>query len=218
MLTPFQKRALAVLERTPVFGDLAQVLGPWIYACTVRKGQMLFQEGDPAEKLFALVDGHARIYCSEHSRTSVSLDHVAPGEVVGETGILDAGPRRYGVECLENSEFAAIERRHVVRAVESDPTAGRALSTVALERMERLIERARGEALLSIEERIEQALDDLSRRLGESVGRGVQIRVCQQHLADLLGLSRSSISRVLTSPRMQHRVQLGRGRIVLLTR
>ncbi len=43
-----------------------------------------------------------------------------------------------------------------------------------------------------------------------------RIRLRQQDVADVLRLSRESVSRVLTSPQMRRRLDLGRGSIVLI--
>ena len=70
---------------------------------------------------------------------------------------------------------------------------------------------------MSIEARVEKALADFARRFGERLeGKGTSVPVRQQDLADVLGVSRESVSRVLTSPSMRGRIELRRGRIVLL--
>lgn len=79
--------------------------------------------------------------------------------------------------------------------------------------MSRRLEEA---VLLSVEERVEDALVELARRLGERVERGTRIALRQQDLADSLGLSRESVSAVLNSPAMRGRLEIGRGNIVLL--
>jgi CRP-like cAMP-binding protein len=146
----------------------------------------------------------------------VSLGLVAPGELAGELGMADGAPRFATAIALAHGELATFRRRDLEPLMDRHPQLRDALAGAAAAAARRLSRRLEEAALLPIEARVENALVDLARRLGERVERGVRIGLRQQDLADLLGLSRESISKVLTSPGMRGRLELGRGSIVLV--
>jgi CRP/FNR family cyclic AMP-dependent transcriptional regulator len=162
--------------------------------------------------------GRLKLFSPGAGGREVALELVAPGEVVGALGMADGAPRYASAAALENSELAAIEHRHLELLMDRHPELRTALSLAAADVARRLARRLEDAAFLGIEDRIEKALLDLAQRVGERIAGGTRIRLRQQDLADLLGLSRESVNKVLTSPAMRHRLELGRGSIVLVGR
>jgi len=215
MLTPFQTRARRALTESPFFGALPDDCVRWVRRSSVRKGESLFAKGDPSDSLYALVGGQLKLCSAGSDGRQISFGLVAPGELVGQIGISNGAPRHAGAVALAHSELATIDRRDLEPLMERHPSLRSALSEAAADAAQRLSERIEDAAFLSIEARVEKALVDCARRFGEHIDGGTCICVRQQDLADVLGLSRESVSKVLTSPAMHGRLELGRGRIIL---
>ena len=216
MLTPFQNRAKRALGESPFFRELSDACLRWVQRTSVRRGEVLFEKGDPSDALFGLVGGRAKLVANGSDDRQISFGLVGPGELVGEVGISSGAPRHASVVALAHSEFATIKRRELDPLLERHPELRAALSAAAGEAALRLSERIEDAAFLSIEERVEKALVDFAARFGERIEGGTCVALRQQDLAEVLGLSRESVSRVLTAPAMQGRIEIGRGRIVLL--
>ena len=216
MLTPFQARAMKSLDASPVFRDLPPECLRWVSRASVRKGETLFEKDDPSERLYGLVGGLLKLCSHGADGREFSFGVVAPGELVGEIGIADGVPQHASAVALAHSELASIRRRDLEPFMDRHPALRDALARASASAARRLGQRLEEAALLSIEERVERALVDLGRRLGEQVDRGVRIGLRQRDLADVLGLSRESVSKVLTSPAMRGKLELGRGHIVLV--
>jgi CRP-like cAMP-binding protein len=216
MRTPFQDRAIRTLGSSPFFRELPPDCVRWIYRSSVRKGETLFEKGAPSGHLYGLVGGLLKLCSHGSDGREVSFGLVAPGELAGELGMADGAPRDATAIALAHSELATFRRRDLEPLMDRHPQLRDALAGAAAAAARRLSRRLEEAALLPIEARVENALVDLARRLGERVERGVRIGLRQQDLADLLGLSRESISKVLTSPGMRGRLELGRGSIVLV--
>jgi CRP-like cAMP-binding protein len=216
MLTPFQTRAMRVLDASPFFGELPPECLRWIHRSSVRKGETLCEKGAPSDRLYGLVGGLLKLCSRGPDGREFSFGLVAPGELVGELGMSDGAPRGATVVALAHSELATLERRDLEPLMVRHPQLRDALARAAAAAARRFSRRLEEAALLSIEARVENALTDLARRLGERVERGTRIGLRQQDLADLLGLSRESVSKVLTAPAMRGRLELGRGSIVIL--
>ena len=218
MLTPFQDRAVRALAGTPFFGELEPEFLRHIRRTAVRRGETLFEKGDPSDHLFGLMSGQMKLFSASSGKREVALGLVAPGELLGELGVALGGPRYASVVALAHSELATISRSSLDVLLDRRPELRPGLNKAAARTASRLAERAEDVAFLSIETRLEKALEDLACRFGESVERGTLIRLRQRDLADVLGVSRESVNRLLTSSSMRGRLELGRGSIVLLAR
>jgi CRP-like cAMP-binding protein len=216
MLTPFQARAMRSLDASPFFGELPPECVRWVHRTSVRKGETLFEKGAPSDHLYGLVGGLLKLSSRGADGRELSFGLVAPGELVGEVGMSDGVPSHASATALAHSELATLRRRDLEPLMERHPQLRDALARASAAAARRLVRRLEEAALLSIEARVENALVDLARRLGERVERGTRIGLRQQDLADLLGLSRESVSKVLTSRTMRGRLELGRGSIVLV--
>ncbi len=216
MLTPFQFRAARALADTPFFGALGPESMGCLHRTAVRRGELLFEKGDPSDHLYGVISGRLKMFSAPEPGREISLELVAPGELVGELGLEDGGPRFASVKALAHSELATIPRRKLASLLEHRPELRAALGRSAVGTAARLAQRAEDVAFLSIETRLEKALLDLASRFGEAVEQGTRIRLRQQDLAEVLGVSRESVSRALAAPGLRGRLALGRGSITLL--
>jgi CRP-like cAMP-binding protein len=188
----------------------------WVHRSSVRKGELLFQKGDASESLYAVVGGQVKLFSVGGDGRQLSFGFVAPGELLGEIGIANGAPHHASALALANTELAALDRRDLEPLMDRQPALRCALSEAAANAAGRLSERIEDAAFLSIEARVEKVLGDCAQRFGERIDGGTRILLRQQDLADVLGISRESISKVLTSPSMRGKIELGRGRIILL--
>lgn len=188
----------------------------WIHRCSVRRGETLFEKGEASDRLYALVGGQLKLFSVGSDGRQISLGLVAPGELVGQVGVSDHAPRHASAMALAHSELAEVEGTDLELLLERLPALRLALSEASAEAARRLSERIEDAAFLSIEARVEKALVDCARRFGERIEGGMLIHLRQQDLADVLGLSRESVSRVLLSRAERGELQLGRRRIVLV--
>lgn len=216
MLTPFQTRALRALAASPFFRDFDEACMRWVHRGSVRRDELLYAKGEPSDAIYGLVSGQLKQFSEGADGRHISFGLTGPGELVGAIGLADGAPRHASVAALAHSELAVLHRRDLEPLLDRHPGLRDALAAASAEAARQLSERIEDAAFLSIEDRVEKALLDFARRFGERTEAGLQIRLRQQDLAEVLGLSRESVSKVLTSPRMRRRVRLGRGRIVLL--
>lgn len=216
MLTPFQLRVRRALSESPIFGALADASMRWVHRTSVRKGEVLFEKGEPSDAFYGVVSGQVKLFAESENGRSISFGLAGPGELVGEIGVSGHVPRHASVVALSHCELARVRRRDFEAIVACHPEIQEQLNQAALESALRISQRVEDAAFLTIEARVEKALADFAGRFGEKVDGGIRVAMRQQDLADVLGLSRESVNRVLTSGPISGRVELARGRIVLL--
>ncbi len=216
MLTPFQARAARALVETPFFGEIDRESLGCLHRTAVPKGELLFEKGDPSTHLYAVISGQLKAFSNPDPRREVALELVAPGELLGVLGLEDESPRYASVKALAPTELATISRAQLRALLARRPGLRASLDRAATAAAARLAQRAEDMAFLSVETRIEKALVDFASRFGEAVEQGTRIRLRQQDLADLLGVSRECVSRALAAPVFRGRLAMGRGSITLL--
>jgi predicted acylesterase/phospholipase RssA/CRP-like cAMP-binding protein len=77
-----------------------------LQACVCRGGEWLFRQDDPGDALYLLVRGRLQVWITateqgEPQQTMVA--EIAPGETVGEIGLLTGGKRSAGIRALRDS-------------------------------------------------------------------------------------------------------------------
>lgn len=92
---------------------------------------LLFREGDAEHNDFmALVlEGHLRV----EGRTAapsgeLTISVIGPGQIIGEMGVIDEGPRSASCVALTDVKLAVLSRAELMRLIEQHPAAGACLA------------------------------------------------------------------------------------------
>lgn len=117
------------LAAVPMFAGLpAEVierLASRIKASSLRAGEWLFHEGDPAAGVYVVTSGRLEVVL-ERSETEV-LRVLGPGDVVGELALLTDSPRAASIRARRDSELIELSRGDFDRLVAEDPRFSREL-------------------------------------------------------------------------------------------
>lgn len=217
MLTPFQIRAREALIENAFFRTFSDDCLRWVQRTAVRKGELLFEKGKPSTALFGVVSGQVKLFSMGADERQISFGRVGPGEMIGDIGISKGSPRHTSAVALTHSEFATLSRHDLKPLLNCNPSLREALSEASAEMTRRLSERIEDTAFLTIEARVEKTVFDIARRFGERTeDSGTRVQLRRQDLADEVGLSCESVSKVLCSSSMRDPVEVGLGPIILL--
>jgi CRP-like cAMP-binding protein len=97
-----------------------------------KQGDVIFEAGDPADCMYAVVDGTVDI----RIHGSV-VETVAPGSVFGEMGLIDAQPRSAEAVAASDCNLAVISEKRFLRLVEMMPQFALQMMRVITERLRR---------------------------------------------------------------------------------
>ena len=101
--------------------DELDVLARTMRRRELRAGQVLWRQGDESHELAFVLAGHIAISLQLPGGAAVEVSSVGPGEVMGETGVIDGGPRPVTATAAEpttvlllgRADFSAlVSRRH----------------------------------------------------------------------------------------------------------
>ncbi|MEW6055363.1 MAG: cyclic nucleotide-binding domain-containing protein [Bdellovibrionota bacterium] len=79
----------------------------------LKKGELLFNEGDPSKSMYFIQSGTIRLF-KKKGNASVELGLIHKGEVIGEMGFLDGGPRSASAEAIHETTLNEITNANLV--------------------------------------------------------------------------------------------------------
>jgi CRP/FNR family transcriptional regulator, cyclic AMP receptor protein len=180
-------------------------------------GQIVFRKGEPSHSLLVVLEGRIAISSLSAEGAEVILNIVDPGEVVGEIGALDGGPRSADATALGDTLALVLLRRELLLVLQTDASAARALLLLLCGRLRRTTAFVEDTVFRALPARLLHQLQALARRYGRSAGASLRIEhgLSQQTVADSIGASRVSVNRQLNAWRAQGLLDFGRGFIVI---
>ena len=110
--------------------DLADAMN-WL---ALPGGMCLFGQGDESDSLYVLLHGRLAAIRTGEDGVKRALGCVAPGECVGEIGLITQSPRSASVAALRDSELLRLPRAAFEKLVAMHPAAMLSMARVALRR------------------------------------------------------------------------------------
>lgn len=176
-----------------------QALGDALRARRFRPQEILFHEGDPGHLLYFIQAGQVRLVQVAPDGAETILHVCGPGESLGELALLDGGPRSATAVALEHVEVLTLSREAFAELMSRHPSVGLALLQKLVGMVRRLNEQVQSLLSLDATGRVARMLLKLAEQHGQQTPRGLQIgmRLSQEQLAQMVGTTRSTVSRLL---------------------
>ncbi len=114
------------LRNVPLFADLDDEEGELelyrvaglVQQAEYRPGEWLFKQGDPARRLYILIEGKVRLYRLDRQGNTVELRVMEPGDWVGETGLLVGDFHDATAEALTQVRLLYLDQEPFLRLLE----------------------------------------------------------------------------------------------------
>ncbi len=159
---------------------------------TIGKGQILFTEGGISDSVVLLVTGHMKVLVHSKDGGEFIVNTVAPGETIGEVGVLSGGPRSATVQATEASVVLSLPGSVIVDLIRQRPE----LAIALLQRLSEMVRRITGVAtdlvFLDLRQRVARFI--LLRASDPGSGRSV---LTQSEVAASIGASRQRVNACL---------------------
>ncbi len=167
----------------------------------LRSGSQVFAQGDPADAVYAIVDGEGVVRIGSIDRTSKNLmvEVLGAGHIFGEIGVLDAGGRTADAMVEGRVRLLKIAAPAFMAVLNDVPALGLNLARHLAHRTRRTYALLQDATFESLEVRLARQvlyLADLHGRRSPD-GRQLTGRFRQGDLADLLGTTSRSIITIL---------------------
>lgn len=176
---------------------------------SLKKGEVLFEQGDTGETVYAVIDGALEVSVISEDGRKLSLDMLTEGAVLGEIALFDPGDRTATVTALKPTRVLGIRNRDVVAAIQRQPELAVDLMRLAGERMRWMDTQISEQAFLPLPVRLARKVLHL---LGEE---GSDLPLSQASLAEFVGVSREAVSKTLADWKRAGVIEISRGGISL---
>lgn len=198
---------VALLEQAPLFSVLhpadLQVLAAKFHPVRYRRGEMIFREGEPAERLFLIDEGRVKLTIGSPSGQELLIAVLGRGEVFGELAVIDRGPRAMDARAMEPGQVYWLSAEQFWTMLENRPALARRLLELMARRLRRSEAASQDLVFFDAPTRLARRLLQLAEEHGEPTGQGeavrIAVRVTQEEMANMIGVTRESANRLIAS-------------------
>ena len=215
----------AALEGNPWFTSMPRAQRDALVGAAelihVRRGAMIFRQGDPMQAagagFYGLVAGTIKISSLRQDGREAILAVLEPGNWFGEITLIDGSPRTHDATALEALDLLVVPPEAFARQMR-DVVFSNAIGAMLAARVRMLYGLAEDATLRSLRARVAHRLLVLARGdATQSVHLRRSLQLPQEALAMMLGVTRQTLSKELNALAGEGVIALGYGRIELLS-
>lgn len=205
-----------------MFFDLAeedlQMLSEIILTRKYRKGMIIFMEGEPGDGLYFIKSGRVKISKMTDDGREQILHFLQQGDIFAEVTLFDGGSFPATAEVLEDALIGIIRNQDINRLVKNYPDLAIRLLQIMSKKLRRAQMQVRDLALKDTYARAVGMLYKLAKEYGEPCGEGIRITISlsRQELANSIGTSRETVTRILSDLKKNKIIDLDKQEIIVL--
>jgi CRP/FNR family transcriptional regulator, cyclic AMP receptor protein len=215
----FDKRDL--LARTPLFSQFSpEELNRLVSFMRIERfpaRRVLVRKGDPGTSMMVVLEGRVQICTRSEEGREFVVNIINPGELFGEIALLDGSDRTADAVTMDPCELMILERRDFMPFLRDHPDACLRLLEVLCKKLRWTTGVLEAALFLEGPSRLARVLVHLASLYGHKVDQGIELRIrlSQQQLANMVGMSRESINKQLGQWRDDGIVAIEDGRILI---
>ncbi len=178
-------------------------------------GEVVFRQGEPAERIYFVLDGHVHLERVDHDGHQTLLCQHQAGGCFCPLAILDEGPQLGTARATRPTTVLWAPKEEFLALCAQHPEVLQWIHRKCFGHVRHIVQRMEVSMFHDVGERLVLALLEHARQ--DEQGEWV-VRATHQELAQWIGASRETVSRELAALRKAGLVRSGRGKIVLLDR
>jgi CRP/FNR family cyclic AMP-dependent transcriptional regulator len=185
---------------------------------SVAKGEIIFQEGEPGDRLYVILEGKVKLGRSSNDGRESLLAILGPGEMFGELSLFDPGPRTSTAAALTDAVILALSNEQLRPWLAGRPEVAAALLQALARRLRRTNEAMADLVFSDVPGRVAKALMDLGEKFGEITAEGLMVThdMTQEELAQLVGASRETVNKALADFAQRGWIRLESRQVMIL--
>jgi len=193
-----------VVRRTPLFAALdddgASALRASMTQTTAGRGEVVFAEGEPGDRLFVIVEGKVKLGQTSVDGREQVMAILGPGGMFGELSLFDPGRRTSTATAVTDTILLGLGQGDLRPWLTGRPEVAEALLRALAQRLRRTNEAMADLVFSDVPGRVAKALLDLADKFGQPQDDGsllVAHDLTQEELAQLVGASRETVNKSL---------------------
>lgn len=183
-----------------------------------RKGMVIFVEGEPGEAVFFVKSGKVKLSKPAADGREQILALLQPGEIFAEVVLFDEGPYPATAEAIEDTVVGMIRNKDMEKLVRNNPEISLKMLKVMNQKLRHAQTLIRDLALKDTSGRLAGMLLKLAAEYGQRTEDGIRISLplTRQEIANLIGTSRETVTRLLSEFQRARVLEINRQEIVIL--
>lgn len=213
---------VAYLKQAELFSDLTEeellVVAERVTLREFNKGQVILFEEDTNKYMYSVLKGEVKVfYITEEGKESIVAFH-GSGESFGEVSLIDQQTTPATVAAVEKSLVLIISRDDFFEIILHQPKAMNRLLLILTGRLRHSWSQIRLLHFKDAANRIKASMQVMAEERGEECRGGVllKLRLTHQNIADMTGLTRETVTRVIDRWKKSGLVSLDENRYLLL--
>nr|WP_254450831.1 Crp/Fnr family transcriptional regulator [Aeromicrobium stalagmiti] len=179
--------------------EVAGALEASMSSSSLRRGEILFNEGDDGNQLYVVTEGKVKLGRTSPDGRENLLAILGPGQMFGELSFFDPGPRSATATAVTDVELKSLGHEALSPVLNAHPDVAHALLNQLAGRLRRTNEVVGDLVFSDVPGRVAKALLDLASRFGRRADDGIHVNhdLTQEELAQLVGASRETVNKAL---------------------
>jgi CRP/FNR family transcriptional regulator, cyclic AMP receptor protein len=210
-----------LLRTVPIFSELAEPDLDKLTGLASRKHYpkdgVVFFENEAGDTLFMIAQGRIKVTILGDDGREIILSVLSQGEFFGEMALLDNEPRSATAIAAEDSELLSLSRAEFEGVLSHNPGIMGGLIKVLTARLRHANHQISTLALLDVYGRVARVIVELGREEGKRLkdGRITFQRPTHQEIANRIGTTRETVTRMLKDLQRQNLIKVTGKEIVL---
>lgn len=161
-------------------------------------GQVLHYRGDEAHDCFGILSGQLKAFAHESSGKEMTLAVLNAGDWFGEISLIDNLPRTHSTMATQPTSIIKIPKSAFDHAISRQPSIAMDINRHLCQRLRLAFTAVEESVLLPLQQRLAKKLLSIQNPPSRHQKNPIYNHVSQQEIAQMLGVSRQSVSKQLT--------------------
>lgn len=209
------------LHSVPIFAKLnqqqLQSLPEKLHRRRYQRGEVIFHEDDPADRMHIIVDGRVKISIASEDGREQDIALFQSGDCFGEMALLDGSNRSATATAMDLCETMVLFRQDFLDFLSDHPEVAADVNSMLIQRLRNANQMLGDIVFLDVPTRVAKQLLTLSETYAGDAAENdaIIVPIGQDELARLVGASRETVSRALNSYRRMGIVNTSHRRITI---
>ncbi|HMA36998.1 MAG TPA: Crp/Fnr family transcriptional regulator [Chloroflexia bacterium] len=205
MPTPAPSEKIWYLKRIKILSDLddttLQAVAAKVAHTQFRRRETIFTAWDPSDRVYLLKSGRVKLYMLSDEGREITLAIMEPGDIFGETALVNPAARQVFAEALDDATVAVMGLADFEALMRGEPGVAFKVTQAIGQQLIRTQRQVESLAFADVSTRLARFLLDQATERGEPQNGSRQLRLSlaltHQEMANLLGTTRETLTSTL---------------------
>ena len=211
-----------LLKQAQLFADLSseelEAISCRVTLREFKKGEVILYEEDTNRYMYSVLEGEVKVYySSEGGKESIVAFH-GTGDSFGEISLIDQQTTPATVAAMERSLVLIVGREDFFAIIQNQPKVMHKLLLLLSGRLRHSWNQVRMLHFNDASNRVMASMKEMASERGEEVPEGVllKLRLTHQNIADMTGLTRETVTRVIDKWKKSGLLSIDENRYILI--